>query len=71
MKCEVALGGLDEAEEELNKGGFACPCFADEGDVLALFDCEVDIFECGSRFVGVGEGDAFESKVKGRRSGKF
>ena len=57
MKREVALCGLNEAEEELDEGGFACACFSDEGDVLTLFYCEVDIFECGSCFVGISERD--------------
>ena len=42
-RLKVAFGGLDEAEEKLNEGGFTCACFADESDVLALFYCEVDV----------------------------
>ena len=42
-RSKVAFGGLDEAEEELGEGGFACTSFADEGNVLTLFDLQVDV----------------------------
>ena len=55
MVIDVAVCRLDEAEEELGEGGFACACFADEGDVLTLFDCEVDVLQSAGGFVGIGE----------------
>ena len=38
-----ALCGLDETEEELYEGGFACACFADEGDVLTFVYLQIYI----------------------------
>ena len=57
MKREVALRGLDEAEEKLDECGFACACFADEGDVLAALDGEVNVLQGGGCFVWIREGE--------------
>lgn len=53
-RSKVAFGRLNKAEEKLGEGGFACAGFADEGDVLSLFDCQVDVLQGGGVFVGVG-----------------
>lgn len=56
LNRDLSGGWLDEAEQEVDEGGFARACLADEGDVLSLLDGQVDVFEGGGGFAGVGEG---------------
>ncbi len=56
----MAFGGVVEAGDELDDGGFALSVFADEGNALAGGEGEAEVSENGAVGAGVGEGDVAE-----------
>ena len=66
---DLAFGGIVEARNEFDDGGFALAVFADEGDALAGGEGEVEVFEDGAIGAGVGEGDVAELEAAQDRVG--
>ena len=56
----LASGWFEECGEDFDGGGFACAVWADESEAVALFDGEVEVFECAEFAVVFTEVDGFD-----------
>jgi len=58
-----ALGGLVEAADQIDKGGFACACLAYDGKMGTEGNIQGEILQNGLLAVGVLEADIPEGNV--------
>ena len=70
VEKDLTFGGIVEARDELDDGGFALTVFADECDALAGLDGEVEVFEDAAVGAGIGEGNVAELEAATDRSGR-
>ena len=60
VEQDLAFGGIVEARDQLDDGGFALAVFADQGDALAGPSVKLKLLEDAPVGPGIGEGDIAE-----------